>query len=242
MIFSHSFFDIISSFPSAIPSVLLLVVIIYWIMAVIGLVDIDIFNGHGPIGDVGHIGHGHGHVDIHHDGEHSAESGLLASAVLSLGLSGVPLSIVISVLILFTWSLTYLCQRYLLLALPDVLRWGFGVVALLGSFIVSLPVGVLLLRPLRGAFVVHNALSNEHLVGKACRILTLEVTGKFGQAQVRDNGSGYNIRVWALEPNHLTKGSDAVIISYDRSNQRFEVTELNSAELQNNPGITGDPL
>lgn len=223
MIFSHSFFDIISSFPSSIPSVLLLVVLIYWIMAIIGLVDIDVFNGHGHIGDVGHLGHGHGHADIHHDTEHNAESGLLASAVLSLGLSGVPLSIVISVLILFTWSLCYLCQRYLLMALPDVLRWGFGVVALVGSFIVSLPVAVLLLRPLRGAFVVHNALSNEHLVGRGCRILTLEVSEKFGQAQVRDNGSGYNIRVWAPEPNNLSKGSEAVIVGYDRSTQRFEV-------------------
>lgn len=227
MPFSPTFFDIISSFPSSIPSVLLLVVIIYWIMAVIGLVDIDIFNGHGHFGDIGHAGHGHGHVDVHHDPHHGSESGLLASAVLSLGLSGVPLSIVISVLILFTWSLCYLCQRYLLMELPDMLRWGFGVGALVASFIVSLPVGVLLLRPLRGAFVVHNALSNEHLVGKPCRILTLEVTEKFGQAQVRDTGSGYNIRVWAAQPNTLTKGSDAVIVGYDRSNQRFEVAELN---------------
>lgn len=227
MDFSHTFYDVITSFPTAIPSVLLLVVLIYWIMAVIGLVDIDAL-------DAGHLDAG-GHIDLHHSASGAHESGLLASTVLSLGITGVPLSIVISIIVLVTWVLSYLCQRYLLMAMPDILRWGFGSLALAASFVGSLPIGVIMLRPLRGAFVVHSALNNENLVGKTCRILTMEVSAKFGQAFVKDNGSGYTVKVWSQEPNAMHKGSEAVLVAYDRSTQRFEVAELATLELQGDP-------
>lgn len=219
------FWSMISSFPVAIPSILLIVVLIYWLAAMIGLVDVDHLHGHFDLGhshmaDVGHVGGHHGpEAD-------SADLGHVASYVMALGLNGVPFSIVVSLITLFTWALTYLGQRYLLLWLPDLLRWLLGCVLLAAAFAASLPISALLLRPLRGMFIVHNALSNDHLVGQTCRILTLEVSDSFGRAEVSGHGAPYNIRVWARTPNVLRKGSIALVIAYDPARQQFEVSPL----------------
>lgn len=240
MLDSLKLLDVVCSFPSAIPTVLLLAALFYWVLALIGLVDLDVLHGHGA--DIHHsIGSAHHGVDVHHgaDGHHSdtASHGLLAGALLSMGLTGVPLSMVLSVMILTIWVVTTLLHVWFLADLPAMLRWGLGVPALVLGTISSLPLTAVLLRPMRGLFVVHNAQRDEHLVGHPCRILTLEVTERFGQAHVQDRGNGFTVRVFARVPNTLTKGSEAVLIAYDRATGRFEVAALTDLATDDHPPL-----
>lgn len=214
---SVSLLDIVSSFPTALPTCLLIAMCLYWLLALIGLADVDGLHGTDHAGSTIDSGHG-------------PDMGLLAGALVSLGLSGVPLSIVISVFILQIWVITALAHSWLLAELPLLLRWGFGALTLLGSLLLSVPLAAVLLRPLRGAFVVHNAVHDAHLLGRTCRILTLEVSEKFGQAHVEDKGNGFTVKVWARQPNTLRKGSSAVLVGYQRESGRFEVAALSELD------------
>lgn len=231
------FTSIISSFPTAIPSVLLIVILLYWALAIFGLVELNKGHAHFEIGHhgVGHhpIAHIDHHPDLHHghDSDHHELSGL-ASLLMVLGLNQIPFSIVLSLLTLFTWVLTYLSHRYLLIALPDFLRWILGAVALVVLATAALPITALCLRPMRRMFVIHNAVNNASFVGQTCRVLTLEVTENFGRAEVSGLGAGYNIRVWAKAPNQLKKGSMALVVGYDSKLQQFEVEEVLEIEAQ----------
>ncbi len=62
------------------------------------------------------------------------------------------------------------------------------------------------------------------MLGKVCKILTLTVDAKFGQAEVAfGTGAPLNVRVYADTPNTLTKGSTALIIDVDAKSGRYRV-------------------
>ena len=97
---------LIVGWPTGVYTVLLGVVVLYWLMALVGVVNFD---------------HGHLHIDAHHEvpnhsgGEHLST---IAGYVVAFGLSGVPFSIVISLVTLIAWVITGLISQYLLSWVP----------------------------------------------------------------------------------------------------------------------------
>jgi hypothetical protein len=192
-----------ASFPTAIFSTLLGVVLIYWLLAVIGLVDIE---HHGLHLDV----HAHGHA--HADGD---DLGAVAGVAHVLGLHGVPLSVGISLLVLIAWTLSCL--------LPGAVGLPAGAILGLASLSLAVPFTRLAVRPLRGLFVTHAALHNASLVGETCKVLTGTVDERVGRAEVAQRGANLNIRVWAPAPNALQRGSLARIVAYDDAHARYRI-------------------
>lgn len=222
-----STWQILSSFPTAVPTVLLGILVIYWVLSIIGLVDIgdnlEIDGGDGWHLDAGH----HHELDVHHDG---TDIHTLAGYLVAMGLGGVPFSIVASLLVFFTWLGTALLHQYCIAQVPTaMLQMLFGAGALLLSAVISIPVSAQLIKPMRGLFVKHNARNNRSLVGLRCKIVTQTVDEKFGRAEVENHGASLNIRVWAKTPNALAKNSLAVILSYDETSQQYEVQALPTA-------------
>lgn len=194
---------LLSSFPSAVPTVVLAVLLIYWLFSILGLVD---------LGDSLEL----------EAGDHDLHS--LAGYLVALGLGGVPISIALTVLVFFTWLFTALAHQYVLAWVPTLplqLLAGAGVLLLAAGL--AIPLSARAIRPLRGLFVKHQARSNRSLVGLHCRIVTGSVDEKFGRAEVNDSGVSINIRVWARAPNALTRNSIAVILDYDEARQQYEV-------------------
>lgn len=203
-----SFTAAIVSYPTAIYTVLLAVVLFYWILGLIGIVDIS----HGDMSFDTDL-----HTDIHAD-----DIGELASHLVAFGLNGVPISLVITLMVLFAWTLNALAGMWLLPLVPTTgLRLIAGTAILLLGFAASIPATALAIRPMRGLFVTHRAQSNTALVGQSCIVLTGNVDEQFGRAEVGTRGSGLNIKVWAKTPNELTKGSRATIIDYDPNGERY---------------------
>ncbi|WP_338846121.1 ubiquinone biosynthesis protein [Massilia sp. W12] len=213
--------QLLGSFPTIIPGIFLAILLVYWLFSIIGLVD---------LGDNLELDSGDGAADVHlHTDAHAESTDLhsLASYLVALGLGGVPLSIVLTLLVFFTWLLSALIHKYLLQMLgSDVLRYLAGAMVLLLSAACSIRLSALAIKPLRPLFVKHHARSNHSLTGLSCMITTLSVDEKFGRAEVKDTGVNLNIRVWAKTPNHLRKKSIAVILSYDETKQRYEVAAL----------------
>jgi hypothetical protein len=201
-----SFIDAVVAYPTAIYTALLGVVLFYWVLAIIGMVD---FESSGI------------DLELHADGSVD-DLGSLAGFMIAFGLGGVPFSIVVSLLVLTSWTLSCLAGMWLLPLVPTALLQAVACTAvLLLSFAMALPITARLLRPTRKLFVTHNAISNAALVGLACVVTTTSVDEKFGYAEVKRRGAGLNVRVWAHTPNALTKGSNALITEYDAAGERY---------------------
>ena len=202
-----SFIDAAFAYPTAIFTALLGIVLIYWVLAIVGLVDfessgldIEIEQADGDAGDIS----------------------TLATYIVAMGLNGVPFSIVVSLIVLVSWTISCLAGMWVLPLVPTtLLNIVAGTAVLLTSVAVSILVTARLVRPMRGLFVTHAALANASLVGQSCKVLTGTVDEKVGRAEVQQRGAGINIRVWARTPNVLRKGSSARITDYDAGSGRY---------------------
>ncbi|WP_284618246.1 ubiquinone biosynthesis protein [Aquabacterium humicola] len=203
-------------YPTAVYTALLGIVLVYWVLALIGLVDFE-----------------HSGLDLDIEAQadvDAAELTTLASYVVAFGLSGVPISVAVSLLVLYAWVASCLAGMWLLpllqamTPLPDAVQTIVaGTVVLLLAAALAIPLAAATIRPLRKLFVTHTAISNHALVGQACRVLTGVVNAKVGRAEVAQRGASINIRVWADEPNALTKGSAARIVDYDAERARYKI-------------------
>lgn len=195
-------------YPTAIYTALLGLVLFYWILALVGVVDFE-----------------SGGVDLDLQADTSVDDlGALAGFIVAFGLSGVPFSVVVSLLVLIGWTLSCLAGEWLLPLVPTApLQWLAGTLVLVGSFALALPATAVALRPMRRMFVTHRAASNASLVGHRCTVTTSSVTPTFGQAAVARRGADIQIDVGAAEPNALTRGATARIIDYDPATQRYAI-------------------
>ena len=202
------FLNIVTRFPTVVFTVLLGVILVYWLLAILGAVDIDILDLD---------------VDVDVDADVSNVGGL-TGLLSTLGLSGPPLTVILSVLIVSSWLISYFASAYLLVLVPwDMLHEFIGAGLLVGSFIVSIPVTAQLIKPLKGLFKVHTAKSKSQFIGATCKITTLEVTDTFGQAEIDDGEAGIIVAVRSNTPNSFTKGDKAVVASYDKNKNTYEV-------------------
>jgi hypothetical protein len=202
-----SFLDAAASFPTAVFTALLAVVLFYWVLAVLGIVDFD--NG----------------VDVDAGGDPGASDlGTIAGYVVAFGLQGIPISIIVSLLILVSWTLSCLGGMWLLPLLPDSgAQYAGGAILGLASVSLAVPLASGLARPLRGLFVTHAAIHNSALVGQQCKVLTQTVDEKNGRAEVAQRGANLNIRVWSPTPNKLARGALARIFAYEEEASRYRI-------------------
>ena len=215
----NNLLNILTEWPTIVYSVLLCVALLYWLLGIVGLVDV---SHHGIDFDHGGMEvHGDAHGDVHTESDHLPT---VASYAVAFGLTGVPLSLVLTLLTIFGWTATALATRYLLPLLPDgMTRTLIGLLILVLALIPAIFFTALFSRPLRGLFASHPAPSNESLIGLQCRVTTLKVTENFGQGAVANRGANYNIKISAKLPNHLNKGTMVAIVGYDPSTQRYRV-------------------
>ena len=204
------FMDAAISYPTAILTALLLVVLVYWLLALVGWVD---FESSGIDTE----------LELQADGD-PGEISTLAGYVVAMGLSGVPFSIVSSVLVLVSWTLSCLAGEWLLPLVPTLLlQIVAGTVVLLVSVALAVLATALLVRPLRGLFVTHQAMGNASLVGQTCTVMSQRVDQRSGHAEVAQRGASIQIRVWNPDDNRLTKGDAAIILAYDEAANRYRI-------------------
>lgn len=202
------FIDAAIGYPTAILTALLLVVLVYWLLALVGWVD---FESSGI--DMA--------LELQADGD-PGEISTLAGYMVAMGLSGVPFSIAVSVLVLVAWTLSCLAGEWLMPMVPTLLlQIVVGTVVLLLSVALGILATALLVRPLRGLFVTHQAMGNASLVGQTCTVMSQRVDGRHGHAEVAQRGANLQIQVHAETPNTLTKGMPAYILEYDAAANRY---------------------
>ena len=185
--------DAILVFPTVIFTILLGVAAAYWLFVMLGALDLDVLDGDFDA------------ADVDGDGDPDGFAGVLHA----VGLGGVPLALVLSLLILTSWVFCLVAMQ----VVGGRSGWLAAGAAVL-SVGLAIPVTALAVRPLRRFFVTHPALQSKALVGKVCTVTTLSVTDRYGQAEVEDGGAGLLIQVRYTGPSGLARGDKALIFDY----------------------------
>ena len=203
--------ETLSGYPTSIYTVLIGVLVVFWLFAIIGALDIDIISFDSDV-DLG--------INVDADIEVPGFVGLLHT----LGFTGVPVTIVLTILIFLAWIFTYIVSAYLIPMLPTVLfRVLVGTVTLIGSFILAVPITTKIVSPLRKLAMQNRAKSNKDYLGGICKITSQTVDEEFGQGEIDNKAAGIIVRIRAASPNEMKKGDIVRPISYDEKDNVFHV-------------------
>lgn len=208
-------------------TVLLILVVLYWLLVALGAIggpaaDADIDVSHDA-----HIDHDvdidtmHHNVEGNHHAHHSDGGSWYGNMLKFVNLGDVPVMVVLSVLILAMWAFGIFANAY----------WTGGSAILTAVFlVVNVGVSIVLTRyatmPLKPLFRMLNKQYDEkvEIIGQHCRIVSLEATPEFGQAEIVTNGAPITINVRTLNDATLTKGDLAVIVREDSDTRIFFIT------------------
>jgi hypothetical protein len=202
------FVDAALAFPTVLFTFPLLVVVGYWVIV--------LFGGLG--GD---------------DDDPGAVGGFMAG----IGLGGVPVSAVLSLLIAIAWfaslaGSTLLDRAQTPASLDTALSSAMLAAAVACAWIVTR----LLVVPLRRFLPNEIVPSRRDFVGRMCVIRTGRVTQDFGQAEVTaPDGSSAVIQVRQTGEEPLSAGSTALIFDYDADQEFFWVMAYDATLDPNRP-------
>lgn len=223
------------AFPTAIFSVLLALALVYWLFVIIGALDIDMLD-FGEATEGMFEGAAEGAAEGAFEGmaegaaeagaEGAAEAGAEASAGLisALKLRSAPATVVLSLIFLFGWIVSFVGMRTLA-------EWGLtgalvGAGLAVVAVVIAVPLTSIAIRPLAPVFEPAHARTRNELIGQFCVISTQKVTDRFGQANCHLGGDDLLIQVRGPKFNALKKGDQALIIDYDREREAYLVEPL----------------
>lgn len=234
------FLDIALSFPTVVFTVLLAAVLLYWILVALGLLDMDWLDLDFEVDGIDGLdavdGAGEG-LDVDADADVDAEGssgGPLAVLLRTFGLTGVPLTVSLSLVVLAAWVVTYLTSRTLAATPGADLAVALGLGVLAAAFFVGLLFAAVGVKPLKPVFATHQAASVRSFVGQPCTVTTLTVSDRFGQAEVDDGGAGLLVQIRSRRDDdqaQLVKGARALIFDYDSEEEVFLVTPMTDDPL-----------
>jgi hypothetical protein len=203
----------ISSFPVVIYTVALGVVIGYWLLSLVGLFNLDALN-----------------ADVEIDTEIS-DLGAVAGLLTSLGLAGVPITIVISLLFLNGWFVCYFLSKFVPI-FPDMLSIVeviIDIMIIIISFAISIFVSAIMVRPLKRLFKqIHIEPISRSAIGRTCRVRTTRVDESFGEVDCTLQGASLILKVRSFPDISFVKGDFVVLIEHQQETDTFLVVSEES--------------
>lgn len=200
----NNIFTIALSFPTVIYTVLGGLMLGFWSLFLLGIVNM----GHSVDLDV--VGMQGAGVDA---GVGGASRAFDSSRLFArLGLGGTPPVLVVTLMALFGW---FACVG------ATGLGWAPAVVLVAGTAAAWLLTAIFS-RPLRPLFRDYVGQSKEALVGRTAVIFTGSVTADFGQARVGED----MVQVRCPQENNLARGDHTEILEYDKENNVFLVAPV----------------
>lgn len=195
------FYQNISSFPTAIFTFILAICVLYWLLAVLGVVDIDMLDIDADI-------------DLINE---AATPNAMAGVMLKFGLNGVPVTIIISFLSLFGWLASYYSVHYLSPLIPEgegLLYTLFRWVILILAFWFAVLLTAMIVKLLSPFFKKIEQQTFKNILGQSAVVRTSKVTTSFGEAFLDDGGAGLILKVRSSEDQTFSKGDKVVLLEY----------------------------
>lgn len=199
------FLAAVVSFPTALFSFALLVVVGYWLLVLVGGTEVDAFDG---------------------------ETGAASGGFAALGLGGVPVTIAVTGLVTLSWFASLVGTVAIdAVGLSGIAAIAAGVGVLVVAVVAAVAGTRLVVIPLRRFFRGAPQPSLQDFVGRMCVVRTGRVDEEFGQAELTAaDGSSAVIQVRqsalhaATAP--LSQGDSAVVYDYDPAAGTFWVAAL----------------
>jgi len=195
-------------YPTVIFSGLMILVLMFWMVAMIGAIDIEVLD-----------------VDIDVDADADADIDGGGGGLLdTLGLAGMPISIAITLVIFFGWVVCLAMNAWAMPSIAEVLPQGASrIVVFLVSGLFAIVFASIASMPLRKAFRNHKAVSKHALSGRHCRITSMSVSATQGQGEIEDGGAGIVAQLRCPHFNTLSLHSRAIVVDYDAEEDAFTV-------------------
>jgi len=186
-------------------SLLMIIVVAYWALAIIGILDLDILHlpdAHGGL-DL-HVDAG-GEADLHVD--HGSANGLFTF----LHVGEAPLTVILSLLFTFMWGISMTANHYF--NKDDSILLGLGF--LIPNFLVSLTATGIAVIPIAAFFRKLNDDQNvkKDVIGDICTVLTSKVDCESGQCEINTGGAPITVNArTAGNEEILSNGQKAVVV------------------------------
>jgi hypothetical protein len=200
-------------------TVLLGLVLCYWLLVVVGVMDAD---------EGGVDFNGDGHADF---GDHSAEGGFWLIAGKFLHLGYVPLMIVASVLALLMFTCSILGNYYL----NPTRNATIALLLLVPNFLGSALLTRIIVTPIKKLFenLQDQTASEATVIGKVGVVVSMQVDSTYGQVEVPTGGAPLLLNA-RVSPGHhaLLRGASVIIFdaSEDQSHYLVRALETPNAE------------
>jgi hypothetical protein len=193
------FYQIVASFPTIFFTVLLIVVVIYWLFTILGVFDISLLDFD---------------IDISADGDISSANAL-TGLMMRFGLHGVPVTIIISLIVLFGWLLCYYLVYFLSpLFSTGLLRLLLGLPALIGSLYVAVLLTSFVIKPLRPFFHKTQQETIKRVLGQVAIVRSSVVNAQFGEVSLADGGAGLILKARTMGATEFHRGDRVVLLEY----------------------------
>lgn len=200
----NPFYQNIASFPTIVFTFVLLLVVLYWLIAILGFIDIDFLDFDLPDAE--------GAMEINPDTGMST-SNVLGGMMLRYGLAGIPVTIIISFITLFGWLICYYAAHFLLGFVPSgFFRFLIGIPILLGSLYLAVLITSVIIRPLRPLFQKAQQETVKKVLGQTVVVRTSRVDNDFGEANLEDGGAGLILKVRTKGDQVFAKGDRVVLL------------------------------
>ena len=207
----NPFYQTISSFPTVIFTILFVLCILYWAVAALGLVDIDI-------------------IDFDMDGDIDANDSLqaqegIAGLLLKLGLNGVPLTIIITIFSLIGWVASYYICLFGGKLLPNLflIEIAFEIVVFILVFICAVFLTAQVIKPIRKLFKKLEIDETKHIVGQVVVVRSSIVNKDRGEGMLNDGGAGLLLQIRATGDSEFNKGDEVIVIEQNKEKSLFNV-------------------
>ena len=191
------FFINITSYPTVIYTTLLLIVMLFWLLTVVGLFDMDILD-----------------VDIDFD---TSEIGGALGVLVTLGLTGVPFTLVLSILILYSWTLCSIITSLsgIIYFDSNILTFLLNTLILLIAGAISIPLTAKTINPLRPLFrSVNQGPTQGTLMGKKARVRTTKIDNTSGQIECLRDGASLILNARSDGEHQYMYGETVIIIDF----------------------------
>jgi len=194
-----------------VPTILLIFVIIYWLIVILGIVDIDSLDF-----DLD--------VDTDVDVDADVDVGGLSSVLAFFNIGHMPLMVFVTFFSLPLWAINLITN--------DFLGGGsilIGLLVLFGTAFVSLFIAKFLTIPIAKFYrrVKENTEAVEHIVGRICTAKLPITSEQTAQAEIKVNGTSVLINVRTRNGFTVSKGATALVIDFNEAQKVYYVEPYN---------------
>jgi len=210
------FYHNVLSFPTVVFSVLLTLCLLFWLVAILGVLDISFL-------DLPDISDG-ADIESSFNNDTPSTPDAVAGVILKLKLNGVPLTIVISLIALFGWFISYYAVHLLFNYIPDgIIQYAVGLITIVVSSYIAALITAILIKPLRPLFKKIEQDIRKVVLGQTATVRTSRVDSNFGEAILEDGGAGLLLKVRSTGNIHYKKGDSVVLIEHQKEDNTFRV-------------------